>query len=177
MPENARYRGLVSQLFEADFLLAQGIWVEGFLELLVELRRVFGNDLDKVMILSAVGQQMLRDPAAPTLSKETAHRRGSSPIHSERRTNIDALARATGIPRESVRRKVNELQAAGLVCRTGDGLRVQSGAAAALQSSTEVEIAMLDRVIAAYLAALVARGLLAATSGEAAKERKPNGTS
>lgn len=68
-------------------------------------------------------------------------------------TNIDALARATGIPRESVRRKVNELIAEGLVRRDEENrLGIAAGAAARLAPSTEVTIHMLDNLIATYLA-------------------------
>jgi hypothetical protein len=160
MSDGQAHAGLVKQLFEADFTSAQAIWVEGFLTLLVELRRVFGNDMDKVMILSAIGQQMLRDPAMPTMPLEVANTVGPG-VHSDRRTNIDALARATGIPRESVRRKVNELTEAGLVRRADDGgIVIADGAAARLATSTDVEVAMLDRIFADLLALMVRRNLL-----------------
>lgn len=62
MTRNSEIRGLVAGLFEEDFPFAQSLWAEGFLGLLVEMRHVFGNDMDKVMILAAIGQRMLRDP-------------------------------------------------------------------------------------------------------------------
>lgn len=154
----APYRGLVAGLFAQDFPAAQGVWVEGFLTLLVELRRVFGNDIDKVIILSAIGQQFLTDSNLRPFSRADAEQAdfASAP---RRTTNIDALARATGIPRESVRRKVNELVAAGLVERPAQGgLRIGHGAAARLERSTGVSVEMLDTLFAAYLAMLVARG-------------------
>jgi hypothetical protein len=134
------------------------LWVEGFLTVLVELRRVFGNDMDKVIILSAIGQQYLRDPALSSTSRAEVERMDVAPgLRST--TNIDALARATGIPRESVRRKVNELIANKLVERAAEGgLHVAPGVAGRLQGSTDVTVEMLDTLFGAYLAMLVAQG-------------------
>jgi hypothetical protein len=119
---------------------------------MIELRRVFGNDLDKVLILSTIGQQLLLDGRVPKRSYEDWI--GTPPLElPNRATNIDALARATGIPRESVRRKVNELIAEGLVRRDEENrLGIAAGAAARLAPSTEVTIHMLDNLIATYLA-------------------------
>jgi hypothetical protein len=154
MGGGSEFSGLVRFLYQTDFPFAQGLWVEGFLGLLIELRRVFGNDLDKVMILSAIGQQLLLDRRLPQRSYDQWI---AAPLveRPDRATSIDALARATGIPRESVRRKVNELMADGFVVRNDrNNLEIAPGAAARLSGSTEVTIAMLDRVVAGYIAGL-----------------------
>jgi hypothetical protein len=155
MPDNREFAGLVRFLFQTRFAEAQGAWVEGFLALLVELRRVFRNDLDKVIILSAIGQQVLRDARLPRRDYEDWVQNPLEDGHG-RVTNIDALARATGIPRESVRRKVNELIADRLVSR-GDrnALSVAPGAAAQLADSTEISMHMLDRLVGTYLDMMV----------------------
>jgi hypothetical protein len=154
----APYRGLVAGLFAQEFSGPQRLWVEGFLTVLVELRGVFGNDMDKVIILSAIGQQYLRDPALSGTSRAEVERMDVAP-GLQSTTNIDALARATGIPRESVRRKVNELIADKLVERpAGGGLRVAPGVSGRLQASTDVTVEMLDTLFGAYLAMLVAQG-------------------
>lgn len=158
MPNPPALRGLIEQLYATDFPAAQSIWVEAFLPLLVDLRRAFGNDIDKVIILSAIGQQVLRDPSMPALSHEDVQS-GPFPDWPGRTTNIDALSRATGIPRESVRRKVNQLMAENLVVRADTGgLAIQAGASAQLASSTMVTIAMLDTIFAKYLTLLRSRG-------------------
>jgi hypothetical protein len=160
MPSSSKFSGLVKQLYERDFPTAQSVWVEEFLLLLVELRGAFGNDLDKIIILSLIGQQMLRDPAIPAIS----HSQASSAPQKQwrgRDTNIDALARASRIPRESVRRKVNELIADNMVERLdGGGLAVRAGIAAKLAPSTMVSIAMLDAVFAKYAALMREHDLL-----------------
>lgn len=166
MGDKQRFDGLIADLFEARFPPAQSVWVEGFLTLLVELRRVFGNDLDKVMILSMVGQQMLRDPGMPPLSHSEAQ---TAPFKTwpGKSTNIDALARASGIPRESVRRKVNELIADNLVARSDQGtLVVSPGASARLAASTGISIRMLDRTVSAYLSMLVDDGTITLARNE-----------
>jgi hypothetical protein len=140
------------------------VWVEAFLTLLVELRRAFGNDMDKVILLSAIGQQHLGDPALSGTSRAKLERMDMVPAMRSA-TNIDALARATGIPRESVRRKVNELIADKLVERTPEaGLCVAPGVAARLQGSTDVTIEMLDTLFATYLAMLVAERRIAVSA-------------
>jgi hypothetical protein len=155
---SAPYRGLVAGLFAQDFAAPQRVWVEGFLTLLVELRRVFGNDMDKVMILSAIGQQFLREPALVGTPRIEVERQDVAPGR-QSTTNIDALVRATGIPRESVRRKVNELIGDALVARGPDGgLHVAAGVAARMQASTDVTVEMLDMLFGTYYAMLVAQG-------------------
>ena len=160
MADTSAFRGLVQQLYERDFPAAQSAWVEEFLVLMIELRSTFGNDLDKIIILSMIGQQMLRDPALPPMSHSDA--RQKPPRREKARdTNIDALARASRIPRESVRRKVNELIADNLVERldTG-GIVIRTGAAARLAPATMVTIAMLDAVISKYIGLLSDHGLI-----------------
>jgi hypothetical protein len=105
---------------------------------------------------------MLRDPAIPAISHSEA---SSAPQRQwrGRDTNIDALARASRIPRESVRRKVNELIADEMVERMDSGgLAVRAGIAARLAPSTMVSIAMLDAVFAKYLGLLRDHDLLPA---------------
>lgn len=155
MSKRQEFAGLVRFLYQTRFAAAQGTWVEGFLALLTELRRVFGNDLDKVIILSAIGQQMLLDRQVPDRPYDDWILHPLKERHGKT-TNIDALARATGIPRESVRRKVNELIADQMVVRTErNELAPAPGVAARLANSTDVSVGMLDRMFSTYLAMLV----------------------
>jgi hypothetical protein len=156
------FSGLVRFLYQTRFAAAQGTWVEGFLSLLVEMRRVFGNDLDKVIILSTIGQQMLLDGRIPKRNYDEWILDPLMERHG-RVTNIDAIARATGIPRESVRRKVNELIAAQLVTRReGNDLAIAPGTAARMARSTEISVNMLDHVVSTYLAMMVDSDLIKA---------------
>lgn len=155
MSRRQDFAGLVRFLYQTRFAAAQGTWVEGFLTLLVELRRVFGNDLDKVIILSAIGQQMLLDRHVPDRPYDDWILHPMKERHGKV-TNIDAIARATGIPRESVRRKVNELIADRMVVRTErNELSPAPGVAARLAKSTDISVGMLDTMFSTYLAMMV----------------------
>lgn len=153
-------RGLVEALIRSDFNRFHGMWVEEHLRLMVALRATFGNDLDKIIILAAIGQQQLRDPTLsrrPYAPDATAAPSGNP----ARFTNVDGLAAATGIPRESVRRKVNELIAVGWVVRIGSRrLAIHPRAAVDLEPSTRIVFDMLDRLFAEFAAGLAERGMV-----------------
>lgn len=154
----ADVQGLVVRLMEADFVAAHALWIEGHLRVLAGLRRVFGNDMDKIMVLAAIGQQMLNDPAMAGLAP-LAEGDVFPPINRNRLTNAGSIAAAVGIPRESVRRKINELVAAGWVLRDADGrLSVAPSAATDLRPSTLDGIAMLDSLFGQYLSMMTAKG-------------------
>lgn len=88
---------------------------------------------------------------------------GDGPVRGDRKrfTNVDRIAAATGIPRESVRRKVAALIAAGWVVRFGTrALAIHPQAAVDLQPSTLTVFDVLDRLFAEFAAALVANGEL-----------------
>jgi hypothetical protein len=158
MTRSLALRGQVERLFRSDFPRFQGLWVEQHLRLMLALRRHVGNDLDKIIILSAIGQQQLGDPGRQQRAYAPSAQ-GEPPDHSGRFTNIDRIAAATGIPRESVRRKVNELIKVGWVVRTGSrALAVHPRAAVDMQPATETVFDMLDRLFAEFAAALAERG-------------------
>jgi hypothetical protein len=151
--------GPIFRLYKTDFAAAQAIWVEAYLELLVAMRARFGSDLDAIILLSAIGQQMLADPDLPAMGydevRHVADRRWRSA------TNLDALSRATGIPRETVRRKINALQAEGLVSRLPDQtVAIGPEAAENLAPLTLTTISMLDRIFTGYSRLLGRHGQL-----------------
>lgn len=84
-------------------------------------------DYQTIMILMAIivigGERLLRteiDPELQTLARRLPPTRIS-------RANFSSIASATAINRETVRRKVKNLQQAGLVVRDEDGIRVAHG--------------------------------------------------
>ena len=155
---SADVQGLVTRLMAADFVTTHALWVEGHLRILTGLRQVFGNDMDKMMVLAVIGQQMLSDPAMAGRS-HGSHDASLPPLDRNRLTNTGSIAAAAGIPRESVRRKVNELVAAGWVTRDdAGGLAVAPLAATDLSPSTLDAIAMLDGLIGQYLTMMIDKG-------------------
>ena len=95
-----------------------------FTRLLVELRKTFDGDLDAMLILAVVGigsqQRNWRDVLIDLAKTEGQ----DSP------TNIQSIADAAGIPRETVRRKLDNLQEAGWVIRNDLGNWVPTSQAA-----------------------------------------------
>ncbi|MGL4541737.1 MAG: hypothetical protein ACRCUI_04415 [Polymorphobacter sp.] len=149
----AALRGLVARLMHDDHARAHAAWVEGHLRLLTNLRAVFGNDMDKIIVLGAIGQQMMTDRRADDRSVAVSR---------DRLTNIGSIATATGVPRESVRRKVGELIAAGWIVRdTTGGLAVTKQAATELQPSSDDAVDMLDTLFDRFLVMMTARGWIA----------------
>lgn len=148
-------QGLTVRLMTENWSQAQPLWVEQHLRLLCSLRTAVGNDLDKVIILAVIGQCMLGGANEDPHDHSTAQR-VSPALKRSRLTNTQSIGDATGIPHESVRRKVSELIAAGWVARGQDRrLEVLPTAAAQLAGSTLVAMAMLDKVFTQFFDAMV----------------------
>lgn len=104
-----------------------------------------GLDYDSIMILMAIivigAEKLLRtelDPELQTLAMRLPQDRFS-------RVNFSSIAAATAINRETVRRKVNELQAAGMVLRDVDGIRIAHGVLK-FEALREIIDAQLDAI-------------------------------
>jgi hypothetical protein len=146
------------RVMDVHFVTAQIAWVEGHLGLLCILRSLLGNDLDKVMILAAIGQRLLHSALQPELADDDIER--EVVVRDKRRLiNIESVANSTGIPRESVRRKVNELAHAGWIERLDDGgLTILPKAVEQLLPATMHTRVFLDRLIARYMWLMVSDG-------------------
>jgi len=91
-----------------------------FCELLVNLRRLFGGDLDLMLVLAVIGSRTLAWGRIQGLSYDEFLARAPqmtelAPI------NLQSIADYSGIPRETVRRKVQKLIARGWIVREADG--------------------------------------------------------
>jgi hypothetical protein len=102
-------------------------------------------DYESTMIVMAIivisAEKLLRTELEPEL--ETLAR----PLPQDRlsRVNFSSIAAATAINRETVRRKVSDLLAAGIVVRDDDGVRLAAG---------RIQFAVLKGIIDAQLDAL-----------------------
>lgn len=133
------------------------IWpvhLSGFTDLLIQLRTRFDGDLDLALVLAVIGSRTQRDRWSPKLAElgemtiEDDLGEKQSPI------NIQSVAYFSGIPRETVRRKVNTLQDRGWVTKGADGrLAVTRNAASDLQDATGDTIAYLASLLIAFEAA------------------------
>jgi hypothetical protein len=120
---------------------------DAFCELLVVLRRHFGGDLDSMLVLAIIGSRTLARGRIEGMSYHqfmTGDRAGDerAPI------NIQSIASYSGIPRETVRRKVKELERLGWISRVDKGYLVASARAAEdLAPATEATMRYLLSVV------------------------------
>jgi DNA-binding MarR family transcriptional regulator len=111
-----RVKQAALQTIRERFSHIQPIWVERHLGVLIALRAEFGADIDKAIILGLIGQRMMKMKDAPTLTYADMLT-DEVPAMLGRFTNIESIAAASGIPRETVRRKVRELEERGWIKR------------------------------------------------------------
>ena len=155
-----RTDGMVIEAMKAGFSTLQPVWVEGHLAQLCELRRLVGGDLDKPIILAAIGQRSFATATGEPFSYSEALK-GEGGAGRSRLTNIESISQATGIPRESVRRKVNEMVAEGWLEKGArGGLMVTAKAVVDLAPATEAGYRMLEDVFEALANALTISGRL-----------------
>jgi Fic family protein len=151
-------RELTRRLLRDEFAQIHPLWVERELMMLMALRRKFGNDLDKPIILGAIGQFMFQNMPGASARYED-HSSGNQPVRPNRLTNIESISTSTGIPRESVRRKVAELLEIGWLTRdTKGGLFVTAQAATDLDDASQLIFRQIEDVFQLITASLAARG-------------------
>jgi DNA-binding MarR family transcriptional regulator len=108
-----------------------------FNDLLIECRRHFDGDMDQMLILSIIGERTFTPERARGLSYDDFLQGRRSP-GLRRRINTQSIADCTGIPRETVRRKLRVLIDRGWVRRLEDGaLEVSERAAADLANAQQ----------------------------------------
>jgi hypothetical protein len=124
---------------------------KAFNELLILCRRAFDGDLDKMIILSIIGERTLTVERAAGISYERFLEGLRGPA-SSKPINVQSISECTGIPRETVRRKIGQLIERGWVQRDESGLLfVLPQASRDLRPITEGTLEYLRRVGAAIL--------------------------
>jgi hypothetical protein len=120
-----------------------------FARLLVTLRRDFDGDLDAMLVLLTLSLGTDRRDWAKALLGEL------DPSSPGRLTNTQSIAQASGIPRETVRRKLDAMQSRGWVERDGKGNWTPTqGAVSDLRESSQETIAFIRALAAAILSAV-----------------------
>ncbi|WP_431299011.1 hypothetical protein [Tabrizicola sp. BL-A-41-H6] len=127
------------------------IWpkiLDPWTQYLISARSAFDGDLDKMVILAVVGLMSLKDKGLlernpPSISYDDLAKPGATATDAQP-INIESIALYTGIPRESVRRKVQELIGRKWIARDTRGYLVVLPAAA---SDLEVLSSHLFRLI------------------------------
>lgn len=107
----------LEEAFQEDYLRYQYRFVEFFVDHLSDVSRAFGGDLQQMTVLAILGQMRLR-------ARHEAATRGAPPAEATGRdgTTASRIADVTGIPRETVRRKLHIMRDKGWIDRGEDGL-------------------------------------------------------
>lgn len=119
-----------------------------FARLLVTLRRDFDGDLDAMLVLLTLSLGTDREGWAQALlgNHVAATQKGI--------TNTQSIALASGIPRESVRRKLDAIEKRGWIARDENrNWAPTSGASKDLRASSQETISFIRAIAAAALAA------------------------
>lgn len=117
-------------------------YVDAFSRLMIVLRAKCWGDLDAALILAVVGERHFARRVCPnTPTPETL---GSTPVNDAPTINSYSLSQYTGIPRETVRRKVTTLVERGwLTCDDRGNLAPTTKAAEELQEATDMTMTLI----------------------------------
>lgn len=100
------------------------IWpahVGSLTEFLIACRKAFHGDIDMFLVLTVIGDRTFsKRHADPGLDYE-AFRTGAAQSTTSLDINLRSIADFSGIPRETVRRKINQLVELGWVAKQSDG--------------------------------------------------------
>lgn len=118
------------------------IHIEALCELLIVLRQQFQGDLDLMLILAIISSRAM--PARQGQSTDMSYSQfisDQSKARADQPINIQSIAECSGIPRETVRRKVNKLESLDLIKRDAQGmLEVTDIAIHKLKPATEATL-------------------------------------
>jgi hypothetical protein len=117
--------------------------------LLVRLRREFDGDLDLLLVLAVIADRVRPEGWSPELRTSRNLSRGEGAAHFLNPINIQSVAEFSGIPRETVRRKVRTLEARGWVARNTRGhLAILPRAAEDLEAATLESVDYMSALVA-----------------------------
>ncbi|WPL18233.1 hypothetical protein Thiowin_03294 [Thiorhodovibrio winogradskyi] len=126
------------------------IHTEAFCELLVALRRQFDGDLDRMLVLAIIGARTLSRGRIDGLSYDGLLSPDRDAKVDPAPINLQSIADYSGIPRETVRRKIRDLERRGWIVKGDNGhLSVAPEAAHALAPATEATLTYLLNVVRA----------------------------
>jgi DNA-binding MarR family transcriptional regulator len=145
----------VRDIFAERYREYQYRFVEFFTEHLSDVSRSFGGDLQAMLVLAVVGQVRIATLTLPAPDDPEDEERGA--------ISASRLADVTGIPRETVRRKLALLETRGWIERTSGKawrLVIRDEAAVARQDLSELDQRAIHRIarLFAGLEVLVAAG-------------------
>jgi hypothetical protein len=140
---------LMEERVRANFGKIWPVHVGSLTQFLIECRRTFDGDLDLFLVLAVIGDrtfsQRRANPALDFAAFQSREREQTPPED----INVRSIADFSGIPRETVRRKVAQLLEKGWVTRNDDGFITASRQATAeLEPLTKTSIRYIARMMA-----------------------------
>ena len=107
-------------------------------------RSAFDGDVEKAVVLLEVAVRTLQDPRLASIDLKTVLS-GTLDIYPRLTTNMRSIADSSGIPKETVRRKVAALVADGLILRDGNNLSLSPRASPVLTPLREAILKLAAR--------------------------------
>jgi hypothetical protein len=107
-------------------------------------RSAFDGDVEKAVVLLEVAVRTLQDPRMASIDLKTVLS-GTLDIYPRLTTNMRSIADSSGIPKETVRRKVAALVKEGLILRQGNNLSLSPTASPALTPIREAILKLAAR--------------------------------
>jgi hypothetical protein len=125
--------------------------VAPFLDILQLLHALCDGDLEKNILMLAIAERTVRHPGFRATTN-TQRLGGDLPVFPNIGVNARSIAESTGIPRETVRRKVADLVAKGWIAQSGrnlyfteEGYRALSPGREAVERLAEQYTAIVER--------------------------------
>jgi DNA-binding MarR family transcriptional regulator len=138
----------IESTFETHYLNYQYIFVQFLIDHLTDVGRAFKGDYQAMLVLAVIGQARLQ--ATKTALQKGADLQLLTP--EKESSNASRISDVTGIPRQTVRRKLADLAERGWIERNADGsyrLQYSEG-----QSNARRELSEIDRRAIARVARL-----------------------
>ncbi len=114
------------------------------LDVFAAARSAFDGDVEKAVVLLEVAIRTLQDPSLAGVDLKTVLG-GGIERYPSRSTNMRSIADSSGIPKETVRRKVAALVAEGLILRDGNNLSLSPTSSPALTPIREAVLRLAAR--------------------------------
>ena len=131
---------------EEHFSLLWPRHVEGMITLLSELRDAFDGDLDAALIMAVVGAALLPADRLP-VSFSYADLLARKNIDFRKPLNTLSIAQVTGIPRETVRRKIAKMEKKNWIMRDRKGhWQIGSRGSEDLRPMTELSLKYISSI-------------------------------
>lgn len=125
--------------------------LSGFTRLLMQLRKSFDGDLDLLLVLALIAERTRPQAWSRELRDHGRLTRGRTGEVVQTPINIQSIADFSGMPRETVRRKVLVLQEKDWVERDTKGLlTISPRAGAELTAATRGSVAYLAELLRAF---------------------------